>query len=304
MHRQREPLHLPPMIPCPNCLDRIPIDESYAAQYFKGVSLTCERCGETDRFEAARAAIEENFFSNTAFSFVGAISSHFEIELNPGERTTYRYSDHDIPSNARILFVNYTPQGSGGGGAFMPLETHGNVATRLRRNDAVTVWPMPLGEPTNGNKVGVFVTWVPSTSHDDSWLQLVDAFKSYADDDYASAIVPSNVAVEASLTKFLTIYLLSFSGRDRIERFLQDGATYSHQLNVVLPMIAKLTGQVTLPDQIRGSLNKLRSHRNAIAHTGTTEYQIEKPEAAELLTSALFGFRYVQLLEDALIRMG
>jgi len=77
---------------------------------------------------------------------------------------------------------------------------------------------------------------------------------------------------------------------------LESGATYSHQLNVVLPAFVSILKMPCLPDNIRGSLNRLRKLRNDMAHRGGLDIPIEKETAAEYLCAALFGFHYLKLI--------
>ena len=83
-----------------------------------------------------------------------------------------------------------------------------------------------------------------------------------------------------------------------IKPFLDDAATYSHQLNVLLPLVAEWSRVPHLPDHIRGALNRLRRLRNDIAHRGKPEALLTPAEAAEVLCAALFGFRYVGFLQS------
>ena len=55
-----------------------------------------------------------------------------------------------------------------------------------------------------------------------------------------------------------------------------------------------------MSDNIRGLLNRLRKLRNKLVHEGIIEKQLEKNEVAEMMTAALFGFRYLELLEPEL----
>ena len=61
--------------------------------------------------------------------------------------------------------------------------------------------------------------------------------------------------------------------------------------------MASLAGLTKIPDDIRGQLNRLRDFRNQIAHHGTTDSPLQKEDTAEVLCAALFGFRYIRLIE-------
>ena len=295
-----KPIEVAPWVRCPACGAAITIQDIYTTAYFDKKPVLCPRCNAAlDWWATVLREVRENFMMNQAFGPVGAQSVVFQITLRPGERTQYKLSDHDIPSDAKVLYVNYTPEGS-----LFPVELHGNLATRRPLRSEVTLWPVPFASAadTKTTNVNVLVTWVPHSQLDVSWGNLVDAFEAYAAGNYHSAVVPANVAVEAALSVFLFEYLARHAARDRVKRFLDDAATYSHQLNVLLPLVSALGGAPEIPDHIRGLLNRLRDLRNEIAHHGKLETPLSQGEAAELLCSALFGFRYVGLVQSRLAK--
>lgn len=237
---------------------------------------------------------------NQAFAFIGAQTLLFQLLLKNGQRTIYRFSDYGIPQDAKILYVNYTPSGGG----LFPLEVHGNVPTTRFLSNEVVLYPMPFAadKPPEDTEVNVMVSWVPRTASDESWQSLVDAFEAYAHARYSSMVVPANVAVESTLSRVLTGYLERFVSKKHIENFLENAATYGHQLNVLLPVIASLKSLPLLPDHIRGALNKLRDLRNDLAHAGTLKQPLDSHTAAEALCGALFGIYYVRYIEDQLLQ--
>lgn len=233
---------------------------------------------------------------NEALFFVGAQTTSFTMPLRPGIRAKYRLSEKGIPPEAKVLHVNYSPNTCGGANPVFPLEWHGNVPTRRFVSDEVILHPVPVtdGEPPTESKLGVMITWVPHGAADHSWQSLFDAFEEFVAGRYASIVVPANVAVESSLFPVLTRLIDQFVGKKRTDEFLSSAATYSHQLNVVLPLIVELRGLPRLPKHITGLLNRLRSLRNELAHSGGTRTPLDRKDAAQLLAAALFGFHYVR----------
>ncbi len=118
---------------------------------------------------------------------------------------------------------------------------------------------------------------------------------------YQSTILPANVAVESTLSRLLTDFLENTVSKKRAEDFLTNAATYSHQLNVLLPALVKNTSVPLLPDEIRGKLNRLRELRHEMAHKGFIDQILTKDETAECLCAALFGFHYLNLIRPRLI---
>ncbi len=297
---------LSPWCRCPRCNERIPVHDAYVVDYFASKPVVCPSCHEhLDWWAVVRRAIEENFMFNEAFAFIGARTLLFDLPLRRGERTVFRFSDRGIPKDAKILYVNYTPYTPGGNGLF-PLEWHGNVATRRFRFDETVLFPVAFG-PEQSDKettLHVMVSWVPHTPEDESWQNLVDAFEAYAAERYSSMIVPANVAVESALSRLMTTYLERFAGKKRAEDFLENAATYGHQLNVLLPMIMSLNSLSMLPDHVRGCLNRLRELRNELAHSGVLKESLGQRQSAEILCAALFGFHYVRHVSQDLLPSG
>lgn len=281
----------------------MPLSAAPIIAYLYGEPTPCHRCGKQhDWWQIAVRAIDENFMGNEALSFVGAKTTVFTLPLFPEKRTTYRFSENGIPLGAKILYVNYTPNGRGGNALF-PLEWHGNIPTRRFAADEVVIQPVPISpdEPGEETTLAIMVTWVSHSAADDSWQSLFDAFEAFISERYPSLIVPANVAVEFSLLMLLTRCLDPIVGKKRADDFLSNAATYSHQLNVVLPLLTELRSLPRLPMHIVGSLNRLRSLRNDLAHTGTTDAPLERKDAAQLLTAALFGFHYLRHLRTRLL---
>jgi hypothetical protein len=279
------------------------VKASNITAYLTGALQMCSGCGQQiDWWKSARCVLEENFMGNLAYSLVGAQTTVFAIVLKPGGRTIYRFSEHGVPSGAKVLYVNYTP--NGGSNAIFPLEVHGNSPTNRFRSDEVVLFPMPISNEGNPveTKVSVMVTWVPQADADEGWQSLFDAFEAFVAGKYASMIVPANVAVESSLLHLMTSYVDHFVGKKQTENFLSNAATYSHQLNVLLPMFAQLNGLPRLPTHIVGTLNRLRGIRNNLAHEGVTDAELDKKSASELLCGALFAFHYVRYLAQPRFR--
>lgn len=295
-----------PWITCPQCGSQVPVDAANIIAYLTDVPLPCSACGEElDWWSVVLRGIEENFLGVQALFFVGAQTTIFTLWLKPGQRTTYRFSDHGIPLGSKVLYINYTPNGPSDNMLF-PLEKHSNVAAPRFRTDEVELYPVPFrdGETSDETRVTVMVSWVPHGGADQSWRNLFDAFEAFVSAQYASMVVPANVAVESSLLRLMAAYLDRFVGKKRTDDFLSNGATYSHQLNILLPIFADLNKLTRLPTHIVGALNRLRGLRNDLAHGGTTDTPLNRKDASEILCGALFGFHYARYLHDRLCSPG
>ncbi len=290
-----EPINIPPSISCPLC-NGFNVIEQLKLSYFTGEKPSCPHCKkEFDWWDAILLAVKDRFFLFQMLAPIGAEATVFKVVLSPNESTKINFTEYGVPSDARILDILYTPETGG----LFPLEMHGNHPLRHITGNQIVLYPMPMKgqDEYNDTNVNILATWVSHTPDDDSWQNLVSSFEAYSQQRYNACIIPANVAVESKLSRLLSEYLKSFASKDSIEDFLETGATYSHQLNVVLPLIATKEEIPLLPDNIRGLLNRLRRLRNDMVHYGKTDKLLEKDEAAELIISALFGFYYITLVE-------
>lgn len=248
-------MYVPPWVQCPERGQPIQIEDRLVTGYFSGKPVLCANNHKVeDWWKTACREIERNFMLNQAFAFIGAQTIIFRLDLQPGKRTSYRFSDYGIPRDAKVLYVNYSPQGGG----LFPVEMHGNVPTRKFFTDEVVIFPAPF-EGDNlaiETEVIVMVSWVPRTADDESWQNLTDAFEYYAQNQYSSMIVPANVAVETAISRLLTPFLEQYAPKKRVENFLETAATYSHQLNVLLPLITSLLNHPALPALVLEKLNR------------------------------------------------
>ncbi len=288
--------NLPPHFFCTNCNNGIEASEDKVRDYFLDSPIICRSCDAVVNWweVVLRALRDEPPFFFT-FAAIGANSTAFEIEIEPDTELTVRFSDYEIPENARILVVGYTPQGGG----LFPVEVHGNHPLRHVVPNTVTLFPRPFppGTVPSRTKVMAMVTWVEAPD-EELWQQLVNAFEAYANNKLSDALIPANVAVEAQLFKLVTGFLTEVASNEHVESFLNDAATYGHQLNVLLAVIVRHRDLPRFPDHIRGQLNRLRRLRNDLAHRGRSGNTLQKHEVAEMLCAALFAFSYLRMVDD------
>ena len=292
-------MNIAPWVPCKKCKAPIVVESIYIEKYFKAESISCTKCNsEIDWWTTIQHAIRENFMLNQAFSTLEAKTNLMDLHLEPNTRTRIKLSENGIPLDARILYINYTPDDGG----LFPIEIHGNVPHRRTLGDEIRIYPIPISnnDTVSTTKTSVMITWVKHSADEHSLVNITDAFESYSTDQYQDSIVPANVAVESALSKLLSMYISKMASEKRTENFLANAATYSHQLNIVLPLIVKLKELPVLPDNIRGLLNKLRDLRNEIAHSGNIENELTKADTADVLCAALFGLKYISLIEAEL----
>ncbi len=232
-------------------------------------------------------------YSTYLYSIIGAFNTSLMITMKPNEIFELNLEKIGIPKEAKILQINYTPNGEG----LFPIEIHGNTPVRHFIPNKILLFGRPLGEPKQKTKIAVNINWV-EIENNELWNNLIEAVEAFSISKFKSAIIPANVAVEAKLNQILNKYLLSKDlSAKKINSFLTNGATYSYQLNILLPLLVNFEKFPILPDIIRGKLNTLKNYRNKIAHKGTFEKPVNKKEIGELLCSVFFALAYLDLLE-------
>jgi hypothetical protein len=132
----------------------------------------------------------------------------------------------------------------------------------------------------------------------------VSAFEAAAARDYAPTLVFAQSAVEISMMPLIRQKLRRHASGENVTNFMRDSLTYSHALNVVLPYLCGEAGLARLPDDVRGSLNKLRKKRNDIIHEGTKAAAITPADAMEGICAAAFGFEYMGYVAPTLPATG
>jgi len=294
----QQPHVIGPVWKCPNC----PLTNTFHGNavdgYFTNAALICDTCKTTyTTWDVVSAMIREPVFFN-GFSALGALTMIFRTKLFWNSETRIDLHEHGVPKNAFILNMSFASYN----GLFC-FEMTGN--SRRRRPRGAKVQLMGFKTYTVRDNfatesiVDIHVTWVVSSEADFAWNNLVAAFDAYADDDYLEAIIPANVAIENRLHRLVYRDFEGTCSKDRIESFLKD-ATYSHQLNVLLPYILSLKALPPMDDKLRGHLNGLRKLRNEIAHNGYREKPLTRSECADYLAAVVFGFRYLDIISKTM----
>jgi hypothetical protein len=225
-------------------------------------------------------------------NFLGAMHTSFLFDLSRGEHKELDLTAQGVPENATILRLNFTSQG---GDCFAQLQ-HGNLANPRFIGPKVNVYGMPHDVGVAGGKTCASVTWIREKDSAASWLYLVDAFDAMASRKYWHVILPAHVGFEVALIPLVKSALEKHVSTERVKDFLNDGLGISVALNIVLPLLCKISRAPRLQDEIRGQLNHLRDLRNKLVHEGLPKESVTEQLAGEMLTASVFGFEYVQFL--------
>lgn len=291
-------MRIPAWYPCEKCGEHFELPGAFSLDYVLGETIICKKCGASlDSLTVATNCAANKFFLSSVLSPIGARSSWFKETMRAGQKLSLDFHKLGVPTDAKIVEINYTPQGPG----FFPAECHSNTPQRMVQPSKVTLYPIPNdSNPSADTPLLIVITWIPEAGGDPSWQNLVEAFEAFGQERFSASIIPANVAIETKLGVLIREFLLRFSGGKVVDDFLDNAATYSHQLNALLPVLAGHFGVPKLPDEIRGRLNRLRGLRNDMAHEGSASAKLDRKAAAQLVVAALFAFRYLDFIKEAL----
>ena len=231
---------LPGLVKCTSCNRTLPHPADFVFRYFKaGGKLECEHCGsEVDIWNAVMRVLELEFplLGGQAYTFLGARVTLFPIELTANQEPKVNFIEAGVPEKSHIACINYTPRN----GVF-PLEVHGNQPRRGEQPKQVTLFGRPTVEHVNKSaKVNIAVAWIPETINFAPWQSLIQAIDAFAQKHYAQMVIPANVFVETLARNALSELMVKNLPRKRVDDFLSNGVSYSHQINVLLPIFATL----------------------------------------------------------------
>jgi hypothetical protein len=282
-------------VPCRSCNAILPFAAEVFPLYFSGRTVECPRCNSRlSWWDSVVDAVLQEFNFGQALVLAGTRAIALNVELISGETTEVDLTAYGVPEQAEILYLNLTPNGTP-----FPIIQGGNTPNLGPIGPRFHLYGRHYPDWRPGGKASLFAIWFAPGDADTTVRHLVDAARQYEAKRYEGVVVPANIAIEAAVTPLVALALRPFAGEKRLKEFLKDGATYSHQLNVLLPLVAHIVGVPTLDDRIRGILNRIRSLRNDVAHTGACKSQTRR-DAAEHLAAVIFGMRHLDFLRDAL----
>jgi hypothetical protein len=292
-----------PAVRC-NCHQRIAIPPDVVRQYLHGHQAVCPQCGSTGDWWSTLLDTVKGVMT-VPLAVIGAHQTVLQPILRRERETVLDFNAAGVPEDARILRVYYTAEGSGDEPPLFPLQTLSSHPEPPWIPRKVTIYPhvSSSGTSVETSKLNVLVAWLPADESDAAQPQLVAAFDAYTRGgyepfNYDQFVIPANTAVEVALGRLTASWLGDHASAEHVRRFLNDAATYSHQLNILLPVMVRSISGPPLPDHIRGALNRLRSLRNQLAHSGVPNTPIDKSEAAECLCAAFFGVEYVRTISQ------
>lgn len=267
--------------------------------YFRQDTGACPQCGtKIDLRRVLLDAVVNNFMLTGAYTAMGAQTHVFSFDIAASETKELKFKEVGVPDGASILAINYSLQG----GTVFPIELHGNTPRWSPPEESVWLFGRQFLHESQDPSASVScaLTWMKAPDEDDGWSHLLDAYRAYGSEQWRSMIHPANIAAESSIARALYDAVAARTSKKAAQDFLSKGATYSHQLNVMLPIMSALENVPPLDPVVRGDLGRLRKLRNDLAHTGSVEKPLERQEAAQLLVAATLGFQYGRFFRRAL----
>lgn len=294
-------------------------------RHFQGVAMHCPTCGEPADVvgQFRRAAPTEQWRD---LRLVGERSTHASFPL-PEEGLEIRLEDLGIPDRATILKLTYNSQLSidmvnavmtehgilekyPHGGKIdedVPFPPHHGVAEQLApftgRQEVPRVLRLHRITPTSDEspadtEVRLDVHWIDIPALAPEWQLLASAFLGFRDGMLAASVLWASTAIESRLYGVLRFPLEGVASRQRVERFLTDEATFSSQLQVLLPFVVSVRGWPSAGSDLLGQANRLRKLRNDAAHKTHAELHLDPAEVGQLLCSATLVLHYLGLVAD------
>lgn len=291
-------MHLAPWVPCQKCSAPLEVTQLMFSAFFAGEVLTCANCSESiDLWEVVSRWIGKKFAFGSALTLAGAQGTIVSVQLKPGETKEIDLTKTGVPEGAEVVSLNLTS-----GGGVLPMVVHGNDIIQDPFPPKFYVFGRELPDSPGqrgGGTLHVHAVWFVRREDDTVVRHLIDAARQYEAQRFDAVVVPANIAAEAAITPVVAAALSAYGTTESRETFLRDGATYSHQLNILLEIVADLHGVRRMPENIRSGLNRLRKLRNKVGHSGRCEPQ-RQADAAQHLSSAIFGIEYAAFLRAKL----
>lgn len=293
-------------VPCPNpeCGKVLPsASPQDFVDYFEGRLWRCESCGRNEGlwrllFDRLR---DDNPLIPGVLSLGLAVMTVFQCPIEDYVALTMDLSRHGVPADATIIDIVITPYADSEPGPLPAVQLQHLQVRELPH--CLTVHPVPwFGEgkdsPPEGAGFTVLAIWMPAALEPEQ-QPLLSAAKAFVTGDYRGSIIPAQVAVELKLSKVLTDHFRQFAGKETVKNFLNDGASYGHQLRMLVPSLFQFIGAPSMPNEVAAGLQALRKKRNQVGHE---HLATDRSEAAQMLLASLFGYWYVAIYGPGLVQ--
>jgi hypothetical protein len=287
-----ETLRLEGAIPCAKCGLLLDDDRQMHRETFDGKVVTCRQCGNAIvLWNVARKLIDRvSAHFGTHYLLAGCTQSVGTVIPTPNELMLVDLEA--LVGNGSLLQVDYLCLGEVPVIA-LPWPVAELLPKRPVRSANFFAY-CPVDTDIGNTKIQISCWYAQEELRARTSTRLmIDAFRDYRAEQFDRMVVAANTCMETLCNAFLREVLDSTGiGGDGIRRFLTDGATYGHQLSVVLPMVTRLSGRAIPEERVMSGLRKLNKLRNKVVHEGKVLGTEESDMLGETLTAAYCGFKY------------
>lgn len=280
-----------PWIPCINCNAPMLINDALFDSYYNNIDIVCSKCNKkVDFILQLKKSIDLNLMNTNMFQLLGLPSKILNIKIQPRERKNIKFDELGIPTDSRIVYINYTSQNGNG----HVVQIHGNIPYYDFPQNEVALYPLSFKESEESElEISIFVIW--SDNKDTVIKYLIDGFHYYNIDKYNEMIIPLNIAIESYITNTLFKYFEKIMNT-KISDKLINKLEYSYILNKILDDLTDLNDWIKLPKDIRKNLITLLELRNQLAHSGKVNDEITKEKANEILYSVILTYHFCRII--------
>ncbi|WP_429956148.1 hypothetical protein ACQW08_04830 [Gluconobacter japonicus] len=276
---------------CPSCQGGVRFSRDCFPKFFGGEEILCNNCAKnTNLYHLFLNTLKNShFFLNKIPIFIaGYEEAFFKFRIEENSIIQIRFEDYGIPTNSRIININYT---SGGPSFIQPIEIHGNNVPLRRRGNVVNLYGVPIVNSEEEitetySDINVSVIYSPVDVDDIARDSLMRAFYWLLSDEFPEMILSSVVSLEISfkrLCKKFHIDLNNVKDKDILKKINQE---------IALPLNIP-----PLNEEIVHTIRRLWGSRDNIAHKGILIDGYSRESAQKQISSAFFGFKYCEFLE-------
>ncbi|HEY9408947.1 MAG TPA: hypothetical protein VIP77_05140 [Jiangellaceae bacterium] len=286
-------------IACPRCGHLVgAMTDAHYDEYFRNGLSTCDGCQQ--RFDPWTLMVDQLRRDHpyqpgiVTLGFAAITYARFSLGRHKSQRIAL--SSLRVPADARLARVMFNSDLAEGG--FIRAVSSEQVIRRDYISDVIDVYGVPMGNnPPAASSVLMRAIWI--RPHEDPEMeQLVAAAEAFSNRSYRQVVLSASVAVEEKLFAIMSEFFVRFGGKDRVDSFLRQGATYGHQVGFMLPALMSFTSAPPMPEKLRAGLAELKRLRNKVAHK---REEITIAQAAGALVAATFGYWYLKLYGPLLL---
>ena len=292
-----------PLAFCPTCKAQLQVTSTVIDDYLLSVPrpYLCPSCHRQDWWSAIVSVFEDNFFYLVALQLVGARTRVFIETVKAGQDFDLDLTRYGVPADARIVALGITPKDP-----ILLAEVRQSFAVHEVIPHQMRLRAIPYSGAGEQGETNFMVTWYGSQRGLLEQDYLFDAAQEFSHETvketrwhlpprWERVIIPANVAIELAVNRAAKAALEKYGEQYDLRRKKLD---YDQKLNFVLPRAAQALQIPPLRPHILEQINRLRTIRNQIMHTGMTKTPLTRLETATMLAAALFGVRYVELFRQ------